>query len=48
MQRLKKERMSKIQELVDKLRTGYQTESIVADLGKRGLKHQNLQYETWE
>ena len=27
-------RMSNIQELVDKLRTGYQTESILADLGK--------------
>ena len=30
------ERMSEIQELVVKMRTGYQIESIVADLGKKG------------
>ena len=30
------ERMSKNQEVVDKLRTGYQTESIMKDLGKKG------------
>ena len=29
-------RMTKIQELVDKLRSEYQAESIVADLGKKG------------
>ena len=29
-------RMTQIQELVDKLRSEYQTESIVADLGKKG------------
>ena len=28
--------MSKIQQLVDKLRTEYQTDSIVADVGKKG------------
>ena len=30
------ERMSKNQELVDKLRTGYQTESIMADSERKG------------
>ena len=28
--------MSQIQEVVDKLRTGYQTESIIEDVGKKG------------
>ena len=31
-----RERMSKIQEMVDMLRTGHQTESSMADLGKKG------------
>ena len=30
------ERLSKIQEVADKLRTGHQTESIIGDLGKKG------------
>ena len=36
------ERMTKIQELVDKLRAGYHTESIIAELRKRG-KIQQIQ-----
>ena len=30
------ERLSKIQEVADKLRTGHQTESIIGDLVKKG------------
>ena len=30
------ERMTKIQEVVDKVRSEYQTESVVADLSKKG------------
>ena len=45
-------RMSKIQDLVDKLRTEYQTESIVVDLEKGNstgsAKNQNVQLENWE
>ena len=47
-----RERMSKIQELVGKLRTEYQTESIVADLVKKGnstgsAKNQNVHFKNW-
>ena len=46
-------RTTKIQEMVDTLRTGYQSESIVTDLGKRenstsSVKSPEIQFENWE